>query len=68
MGRPFYVPVFGGFMTCKTEIQCCRRSCLNNSKGFCSANKIHIGGTGTCKCFVAAKHVMNRSKYGTQRR
>nr|DAE91876.1 MAG TPA: hypothetical protein [Siphoviridae sp. ct1NJ1] len=23
---------------------------------------------GTCKCFVAAKHVMNRSKYGTQRR
>nr|DAY09174.1 MAG TPA: protein of Unknown Function (DUF1540) [Caudoviricetes sp.] len=55
-------------MTCKTEIQCCRRSCLNNNKGTCSANAIRIGGTGKCKCYVAAKHVMNRSKYGTQRR
>nr|DAY19589.1 MAG TPA: protein of Unknown Function (DUF1540) [Caudoviricetes sp.] len=55
-------------MANQTKVQCCRRSCLNNHKGVCSANAIHIGGTGACKCFVAAKHAMNHSRYGASRR
>nr|DAH78873.1 MAG TPA: protein of Unknown Function (DUF1540) [Caudoviricetes sp.] len=52
----------------KTQVHCCCKSCLNNNKATCSANAIRIGGTGKCKCYVAAKHAMNHSRYGASRR
>lgn len=51
-----------------TKVKCYRQSCLNNHKGVCSANGITIGGSGGCKSFVVAKSVMNKSRYGAQRR
>lgn len=48
----------------KTEVRCYNTGCLNNHNGICSANRIKMGGTGRCKDFVAATHVMNTSRYG----
>lgn len=48
----------------KTQVRCYNTDCLNNHNGICSANRIKIGGTGRCKDYVAATHVMNTSRYG----
>nr|DAT73593.1 MAG TPA: protein of Unknown Function (DUF1540) [Caudoviricetes sp.] len=48
----------------KTQVRCYNTDCLNNHNGICSANRIKIGGTGRCKDYVAATHIMNTSKYG----